>query len=250
LRPSGKTSRALVALLAACTAAVAAGCSAKEEDPDLSNGKALFVQKCASCHDLARANSQGNIIGPDLDAAFAASKRDGLGESAIEGVINDQIASPVGPQMPADLVTGQDATDVAAYVAFASAKPGQDTGALARAGQPDERKDPVAIEGGKLELSADPTGATLFVVPGEESEGAVKKLTSAPGPIELTMPNPSSVDHNIALRGDALDPVLGPVVNKGGTSQVKATVKAGEYTFFCSVGSHERTGMAGTLTVE
>ncbi len=36
--------------------------------------------------------------------------------------------------MPADLVTGQDAEDVAAYVAFATGKTGEDEGALAQAG--------------------------------------------------------------------------------------------------------------------
>ena len=35
--------------------------------------------------------------------------------------------------MPARLVKGQDAQDVAAYVATVAAEPGQDTGALARA---------------------------------------------------------------------------------------------------------------------
>jgi cytochrome c oxidase subunit 2 len=36
--------------------------------------------------------------------------------------------------MPAELVTGEDAEDVAAYVAFAAARTGEDEGALAQAG--------------------------------------------------------------------------------------------------------------------
>jgi mono/diheme cytochrome c family protein len=236
--------------VAALAMLAAAGCSAKEEEPDLAQGKTLFVQKCASCHDLARANSEGNTIGPDLDAAFAASRRDGLGESAIQGVVDDQIANPIGPEMPKGLVTGEDSRAVAAYVAYAAAKPGQDTGELARAGQPAARKEPVAARNGVITLDADPSGATLFVVPGAPQEGAVKKATAEPGKVEFVMPNPATVQHNVALRGDALDPILGPVVGKGGTSRVSATVKKGEYIFFCSVGSHERTGMAGTLTVE
>jgi mono/diheme cytochrome c family protein len=236
--------------VAALATLAAAGCSAKDEEPDLANGKTLFVQKCTSCHDLARANSEGNTIGPDLDAAFAAARRDGLGESAIQGIVNDQIANPIGPQMPKDLVTGSDSRDVSAYVAFAAANPGQDMGELARAGQPAARKEPVAAQNGVINLEADPSGATLFIVPGAAQEGAVKAATAKPGKIEFVMPNPATVQHNVALRGDALDPVLGQVVGKGGTSRVSATVKKGEYTFFCSVGSHERTGMAGKLTVE
>lgn len=239
----------LLAVLAACALALAAGCG-REEEPDLENGKALFKQKCQSCHDLARADSQGNTIGPSLDAAFANAKREGEGESTIEGVVDDQIKNPLGPQMPANLVTGQDARDVAAYVAYAAARPGEDTGRLAQAGRPADRKEPVAATGTTLTLEADPTGATAFTVPGKPDEGRVITATAKPGPLELVMPNPSSTDHNIAIRGDALQPKLGPVVNKGGTSRVKVTVKAGEFTFFCSVGAHEQGGMAGKLTVK
>src|ERR671916_236496 len=131
---SNAWTRALAALLAACVVvAAAAGCSPEDDDANLNNGKALFVQKCASCHNLARANSEGKTVGPDLDSAFAAAVRDGEGRSAIEGIVDDQIENPIGPQMPADLVTGDDRRDVAAYVAYAAAKQGQDTGSLAQA---------------------------------------------------------------------------------------------------------------------
>ena len=62
-------------------------------------------------------------IGPNLDFAFAQSRIDGLGESTILQVVRDQIAYPVDralhgrPGMPADIFTGQDAEDVASYVA-------------------------------------------------------------------------------------------------------------------------------------
>jgi cytochrome c oxidase subunit 2 len=53
----------------------------------------------------------------------------------VEGVVHDQILNPrKNSAMPADLVTGDDARDVAAYVGFAAAKPGEDAGALAAAG--------------------------------------------------------------------------------------------------------------------
>ena len=239
----------LAAALAACLALVAAGCG--DEEPDLSNGKELFVQKCSSCHNLKRANSEGKTQGPDLDAAFAAARRDGLGESAFEGVVHDQIANPLGGQMPADLVKGDDARDVAAYVAYATAKPGEDQGALAQAGRPSAREAPVVASGGTLELEADPTGFTAFTVPGKPNEGAVMKAEAKPGGLRLVMPNPSSIPHNIALRGGKIQPVVGPVVNQGGTSEAQVpNVGPGEYVFYCSVPGHEQGGMKGTLTVK
>jgi mono/diheme cytochrome c family protein len=243
--------RALVAALGgAVVAAAAVGCSPEDEDADLNNGKALFVQKCAACHNLARANSTDKTVGPDLDSAFRAARRAGEGESTIRGIVSDQIENPIGPQMPADLVTGDDRRDVAAYVAFAAAKPGQDSGSLAQAGRPDERPQPLVAQGGKLDLEADPTGATIFVGQDDPNAGAVTKAEAPPGRLQLVMPNPSSLPHNVALRGPGIQPAVGPVVDRGGTSQVSANVRPGEYTFFCSVPGHEQGGMVGTLTVK
>ena len=61
-------------------------------------------------------------IGPNLDYAFLQSRRDGLGESTFVQVVRGQIAYPVvkpstgAPGMPANIVEGQDADDVASYV--------------------------------------------------------------------------------------------------------------------------------------
>jgi mono/diheme cytochrome c family protein len=121
-----------MALIAAIAALPLAACG--REEPNLSNGKAMFTQKCGSCHALARAGTQGQT-GPDLDAAFRAALADGMDRETVEGVVHDQILNPRrNSGMPADLVTGGDATDVAAYVAYAAQRAGQDSGALAQAG--------------------------------------------------------------------------------------------------------------------
>jgi len=92
------------------------------------------VQRCAACHSLDRAGAQATV-GPDLDAAFGRALADGLQRSTVEGVVESQILHPRrGSRMPAGLVTGADAEDVAAYVAQAVAAPGRDTGALADVG--------------------------------------------------------------------------------------------------------------------
>jgi mono/diheme cytochrome c family protein len=122
----------LAAAAAAIVALPVAGCG-REED-DLSNGKAMFVQNCGSCHTLARAGTQGQT-GPNLDAAFAQALKDGEGRETVEGVVHRQILHPrKGSVMQPGIVTGQNAEDVAAYVGYAAAKPGEDQGALAQAG--------------------------------------------------------------------------------------------------------------------
>ena len=89
---------------------------------DRQNGKELFVQGCGSCHELADAGTKGQI-GPNLDFAFVQSRLDGLGESTIQQVVRGQIAYPVTetptgePGMPADIFEGEEADDVATYVA-------------------------------------------------------------------------------------------------------------------------------------
>jgi len=123
------------ALAATCAVAIALPLSAcGRNDPDLENGKAKFVEKCGSCHTLARAGTQGTT-GPNFDTAFQAALHDGFNRDTIEGIVHRQILHPrVDSQMPAGLVKGADAKDVAAYVGYAADRKGEDTGALASAG--------------------------------------------------------------------------------------------------------------------
>ena len=113
-----------IALAACGTGGIATGAADQE------NGKKLFLGKgqCAGCHTLAAAGSS-STIGPNLDDAFAQARADGYKESAILNIVHDQIRYPgqyataqndpnyLKANMPATLVRGQDAEDVAAYVA-------------------------------------------------------------------------------------------------------------------------------------
>ena len=114
--------KVLLFSVAAVTAVVVAGCDA-QEDSDRETGRTLFIEKCGPCHKLAEAATTANV-GPDLDAAFQDARRSGMDNDTIEGVVQSQIANPreVDPEltdqyMPQNLVTGQDAEDVSAYVA-------------------------------------------------------------------------------------------------------------------------------------
>jgi len=115
--------RRLIALPVLALALTAAGCGTggiASGPSDLNNGKKLFVQQCGGCHTLQAAGTQGKV-GPNLDDAFRYDRKQGFAESSIENVVLDQIRI-AEPPMPANLVTGQDAQDVAAYVASVAGK--------------------------------------------------------------------------------------------------------------------------------
>lgn len=116
---------ALVALVAVMVAA--SGCGTTDADPE--RGRTLFIQKCGTCHALAQAGTTAQT-GPNLDHAFAAAREEGNDSDTIEGVVKAQVEYPrpsngnPAVSMPADLVTGQDLDDVAAYVGEWAGVPG------------------------------------------------------------------------------------------------------------------------------
>jgi cbb3-type cytochrome c oxidase subunit III len=123
---------------AGAAALLAAGCGTGGLAPkqaDTQSGQKLFTQNCAACHTLAAANATGTI-GPNLDAAFYGDRQQGFNQDSIENVVLDQIRlgsgpvenatdpSKTEPTMPANIVKGQDAIDVAAYVASVAGQNG------------------------------------------------------------------------------------------------------------------------------
>jgi uncharacterized cupredoxin-like copper-binding protein len=254
MRPLASIARPLA--LAGTALGLLAGlsaCQAADDGDNLIAGKEAFVQKCGSCHKLARAGTTG-VTGPDLDQAFVRSLEDGFNRKTVEGVVRRQIEQPnrrpqdnlanpeddePGALMPADLVTGELAEDVAAYVAYAAAKKGEDTGRLADIGVK-KATETVQAENGTLEIDTDPSGALAYTA---------AAATAPAGPLTLNSTNDASVPHNIALEGAGVDEE-GPVVQDGKTSTVKVTLKPGEYTFYCSVPGHREGGMLGKLTVK
>jgi cbb3-type cytochrome c oxidase subunit III len=109
---------------ALAVALLAAGCGTggrAVSKTDTQNGQKLFTATCGACHTLSAAGTSGTI-GPNLDDAFRADRSQHFKPSTIQNVVLDMIrlgSGPVagGPSMPANLFTGQNANDVAAYVA-------------------------------------------------------------------------------------------------------------------------------------
>ena len=235
---------ALVILLAVAVPALSA-CSAKQEDADLVSGKKLFVEKCGSCHILNRAGTKGTS-GPNLDEAFQQAQKEGFGETAIRGIIYKQIQYPSRGTRPCepgcvrmlpDIVTGDDASDVAAYVAQVVSKPGKDTGLLATAVKAAGSGKPAVAQNGVLTIEADPNGQLAYVT----------TQASAPaGELTIRSPNKSGTPHDIVIDGKG----DGAEVQGGGVSEFKARFTPGSYEFYCSVPGHKEGGMTGKLTVK
>ena len=104
----------------------------------------------------------------------------------------------------------------------------------------DTKGEGAKAENGELNIPAAESGALAYEFASAEAPA---------GPLKLLSPNESSVPHNIAIEGGGLDEE-GEVVQGGGISEITVDVKAGEYTFYCSVPGHREGGMAGTLTVK
>jgi mono/diheme cytochrome c family protein len=235
-RNRGARAAGIAALAALAVAAAGCGANHSEDDANLVAGKQLFVQKCGACHVLNRAGTKGTQ-GPNLDDAFAVARSEGWGDGGIRGAVHEQILNPaIGSVMPAKLVTGEDAQDVAAYVAKVVARPGEDTGLLATAVKPAGEGKPAVAKDGVLSIAADPNGQLAYVS---------KTATAPAGPIEVQMPNESGIPHDLVIENtDIKTPQI-----TNGTAKAEGTLKAGKFTYFCSVPGHRQAGMEGELTV-
>jgi mono/diheme cytochrome c family protein len=127
LMPRGAARRTALAL-SGIALLTASGCGVAQTG-DTDRGRQLFVLKCGSCHTLTEAATRG-AQGPDLDAAFAQARAEGMDPDTIAGVVKAQVDNPrpstsnPSTSMPAHLVSGDDLEDVAAYVASVAGVPG------------------------------------------------------------------------------------------------------------------------------
>jgi mono/diheme cytochrome c family protein len=145
----------LIAVLAVAFLATGCGAVGRVTSGDTSKGKQLFNEKCASCHTLADAKSQGTV-GPNLDDAFSSDKQQGFSEQTMADIVRGQIAyaDPEGPMTP-NLVRGSDADSVALYIAKCAGNPS--CGVTAATNAP-----PATQGGGGGQAAPAPDGKALF----------------------------------------------------------------------------------------
>ena len=105
-------------LIAVAAVATVAGCGTEgvevsDNDPDY-EGAQLFAERCSGCHTLSAAGTQGTanrsqrVQGPDLD------QRTETVEDVIYAIRNGGFSGAI---MPQNIVVGEDAEKVAAFVA-------------------------------------------------------------------------------------------------------------------------------------
>jgi plastocyanin len=101
--------------------------------------------------------------------------------------------------------------------------------------------------GGVVAAAAPARPAATYTVSADRSKLKFNKTTirARAGSVTLRMSNPSSLPHNIGIKGRG----VGRTVGRNGTSSYTARLSKGTYTFYCSVGRHERSGMKGKLIV-
>jgi mono/diheme cytochrome c family protein len=244
-RSRSSAQRALVALVGAALVGGLGACGSETKDRDLVAGKQEFVKNCGACHTLSRAGTKG-VTGPNLDEAFRQSLTDGLGRNTVEGAIHDQILRPaIVPKndpayMPPKLVEGDDARNVAAYVASVTARGGKDTGRLAEAVKSAGSDKPIAASDGVLDMPANPDGQLAY---------ASTAATAPAGKLEIDSKNDANIPHDIAIEGNGVNET-GEEVTDGGVSKISVDLKPGTYTYYCTVPGHREGGMEGKLTVK
>jgi plastocyanin len=92
--------------------------------------------------------------------------------------------------------------------------------------------------GETLSVTADPSGAISW---------DKTSLSAKPGKVTLKLVNKSSTPHAIEIEGNGVQDKTDTIT--GGQGEVTVDLKAGDYQYYCPVGTHRQT-MKGTLTVK
>ena len=188
-----------------------AGCGAvgRVTSGDPAHGKELFLTaskpsepSCSSCHTLADAKAQGTI-GPNLDDAFSSDKAQGFSEQTMTDIVRGQIAYPEEP-MPANLYRGQDASDVALYVAKCAGNP--NCGITAETRGKTTTTTPAPSSGGGKK-AAKPNGKQVFATAGCGGCHTLKDAGTSGnvGPnLDQLKPSKATVQHQVEVGGGAM----------------------------------------------
>jgi plastocyanin len=95
--------------------------------------------------------------------------------------------------------------------------------------------------GETISLSADPSGALAY----EQTS-----LSAQAGNDTIDFDNPAPIGHDVCVEDSSGNEVgCSEVITQDKTS-LTVNLKAGDYTYYCSVDGHRAGGMEGTLTVE
>lgn len=127
----------LIVIACAVAAAALAGCGGDidvpQDDPTSAQGAQLFYERCSGCHTFQRANSYGS---KPLGQLYGGERTNGPNfdvrkvdrSDALFAIRNGGFSGAI---MPANIVTGEDAEAVAAFLDRYSGKAGGTNDAMA-----------------------------------------------------------------------------------------------------------------------
>lgn len=95
--------------------------------------------------------------------------------------------------------------------------------------------------GSTLSFEADPGGGLAYT-----SDTATAKA----GKVTVEFTNPQALTHDVAIEDSSGETVGKTDLIEEGSTSTTVDLKAGDYTFYCTVPGHREGGMEGTLTVE
>jgi plastocyanin len=108
----------------------------------------------------------------------------------------------------------------------------------ATTGTPVPPSSPARTAASSIALAASPTAISYDKT----------QLSAKAGTVTITFTNPSALEHDVTVAEGSK--VLGATPKfTGGSRTLTLALKAGTYTFYCSVPGHRQSGMEGTLTV-
>jgi plastocyanin len=95
------------------------------------------------------------------------------------------------------------------------------------------------------------SGGTVSLQPkGDQLLFDTNTLTAKAGKVTVDFTNDSAIAHNVTLINSANKTLGETPTFDGGTKSFNVTLKAGTYTYYCSVPGHRAAGMQGTLTAK
>ena len=95
--------------------------------------------------------------------------------------------------------------------------------------------------GSTINVEANPSGNLAYTQ---------TSLTANAGSDTIDFNNPASTPHNVTIEDSSGKTVGATDTITGSKTSTTVDLKAGTYTYFCSVDSHRQAGMEGTLTVK
>ncbi|HEV7585219.1 MAG TPA: plastocyanin/azurin family copper-binding protein [Solirubrobacteraceae bacterium] len=146
---------------------------------------------------------------------------------------------PVAPNPSVPAVGTSASTPASSTQASTSPAPSAQGGGTPSTAAAPKAAAPKAAAPTSLKLAADAGGLLSF---------DAKQLSAKAGTVTITFTNSSPIEHNVAFaQGSAV--IESTPTFRGGSKSLTLNVKAGTYTFFCTVPGHRQGGMEGTLKV-